>query len=91
MQQNVIAALFHCASSNDKHGQCPMGEDSCCFHQRALHEGKQPKEKYAGLPQNVLNTVKPVFLDLCKKELLKKCLHGKTQNANESFSGMIWL
>ena len=21
---------------------------------------------------------------------LKKCLHGKTQNANESFNGMIW-
>ena len=23
-------------------------------------------------------------------ELLKKCLHGKTQNANESCNGMIW-
>ena len=21
---------------------------------------------------------------------LKKCLHGKTQNVNESFNGMIW-
>ena len=22
--------------------------------------------------------------------MLKKCLHGKTQNADESFNGMIW-
>ena len=24
------------------------------------------------------------------EELLKKCLHGKTQNNNESFNGVIW-
>lgn len=38
----------------------------------------------------MLNKVKPVYADLCTDELLKKCLHGKTQNANESFNGMIW-
>ena len=29
-------------------------------------------------------------MDLCKPENLAKCLHGRTQNANESFNGMIW-
>ena len=32
----------------------------------------------------------PIYHALPKPELLKKCLHGKTQNANESFNGMIW-
>lgn len=29
-------------------------------------------------------------MELCHDELLKKCLHGKTQNANESINGVIW-
>ncbi|GFW45996.1 uncharacterized protein TNCV_3276141 [Trichonephila clavipes] len=34
MQKNVIAALYHCASSDKKpmHGQCPIGKENwCCF------------------------------------------------------------
>lgn len=34
--------------------------------------------------------MKPTYLELCSNELLKKCLHGKTQNANECFNGIIW-
>ncbi|GFU86786.1 uncharacterized protein TNCV_477731 [Trichonephila clavipes] len=29
-------------------------------------------------------------MKLCDKDLLNKCLHGKTQNANESFNGILW-
>ena len=28
---------------------------------------------------------------MSKEELLKRCSHGKTQNANESFNNIIWL
>lgn len=93
MQQNVIAALFHCASNTKKpmHGQCPIGNDSWCYYQRALAQGKtRVKEKYSGLPNDVLNIIKPVYLELCSSDLLKKCLHGKTQNANECFNGVVW-
>ncbi|GFU64582.1 CCHC-type domain-containing protein [Trichonephila clavipes] len=85
LQQNVIAALFHCSSSVEKpmHGQCPIGKDSSCYYQRALSCGKKPNEKYKGLSNEVLNTIKPTYLELCMKELLTKCLHGKTQNSNE--------
>ncbi|GFW14588.1 uncharacterized protein TNCV_2359121 [Trichonephila clavipes] len=31
-----------------------------------------------------------VFRDLTEKDLLKKCLHGRTQNPNESFNKCIW-
>ncbi len=92
MQQNVIAVLFHCASNEEypMHGQCPLGKDSWCFHQRALSKGETPKQMYKGLPKNILAAVKPVYMKLCSRELLSKCLHGKTQNANESFNGNIW-
>jgi len=92
MQQNVIAALFHCASNSKKsmHGQCPIGSDSWCFYQRSLACKSTAEEKYAGLPNNILNVVKPVYLELCSRELLSKCLHGKTQNSNEIFNGVIW-
>ncbi|GFT52296.1 uncharacterized protein TNCV_1065221 [Trichonephila clavipes] len=92
LQQNVIAALFHCSSSVEKpmHGQCPIGKDSLCYYQRALSCGKKPNEKYKGLSNEVLNTIKPTYLELCTKELLTKCLHGKTQNSNECLNGVIW-
>lgn len=43
-----------------------------------------------GFSTDILNKVKPVYADLCSDELLTKCLHGKTQNANECFNGMLW-
>ncbi|GFX36987.1 uncharacterized protein TNCV_1174891 [Trichonephila clavipes] len=72
------------------HGQCPIGKDSWCYYQRALSCGKKPKEKYKGLSNEVLNMIKPTYLELCTKELLTKCLHGKTQNSNECLNGVIW-
>ncbi|GFW55179.1 uncharacterized protein TNCV_115651 [Trichonephila clavipes] len=91
LQQNVIA-LFHCSSSVEKpmHGQCPIGKDSWCYYQRALSCGKSQTKKYKGLSNEVLNTIKPTYLELCTKELLTKCLHGKTQNSNECLNGVIW-
>ncbi|GFT23979.1 uncharacterized protein TNCV_2062651 [Trichonephila clavipes] len=62
-------ALFHCSSSVEKpmHGQCPIGKDSWCYYQRALSCGKKPKEKYKGLSNEVLNMIKPTYLELCTK------------------------
>ena len=31
-----------------------------------------------------------IFDRLRDDELLRKCLHGKTQNVNESFNGIVW-
>ena len=43
-----------------------------------------------GLPLEVSTQIKPVYARLSDKELLRKCLDGKTQNQNEAFNGMIW-
>ena len=32
----------------------------------------------------------PIDMELLSDELLSKCLHGKTQNQNESFNATIW-
>lgn len=37
-----------------------------------------------------MEEVRPTFEDLSDEKLLKRCLHGKTQNPNESLNGVIW-
>ena len=37
-----------------------------------------------------MNEIKPVFQDLSDVKMLHKCLHGMTQNCNESFNQLIW-
>ena len=42
------------------------------------------------LPDFVLEEIKSVFEDLSDDRLLKKCLHGGTQNAKEAFHHLVW-
>ncbi|KAJ8891761.1 hypothetical protein PR048_004314 [Dryococelus australis] len=42
------------------------------------------------LPRVMVDEMKPIFSDLSESELLKKCLHGRTQNPNESVNNVIW-
>jgi len=39
---------------------------------------------------DVIKHVKPIFASLSSEELLADCLHGRTQNQNESFNGTVW-
>ncbi|GFW86558.1 uncharacterized protein TNCV_4333421 [Trichonephila clavipes] len=91
MQSVVIAAFYHCCSSTKKpmHGQCPTGTDSWCKFQKAKGLGKIFTAKAPGLPQNILNIVKPHYFKLCDQKPLEKCLHRLTQNANEGFNGVL--
>ena len=42
------------------------------------------------LPVCIKDILEPIFRDLSKDDLLSKCFHGKTQNANESFNQVLW-
>ncbi|GFX45160.1 uncharacterized protein TNCV_3432081 [Trichonephila clavipes] len=42
------------------------------------------------LPAAVVEAISPIFRNLSDPELLKKCLHGNTQNPNESINNVIW-
>lgn len=77
-KQTTLASLFHCSSTNmhPRHGLCPLGPQSWCGYRRVA-------------ANDVLNTVKTVYNDLCSNELLIKCLHGKTQNANGCFNDLV--
>ncbi|KAK6968219.1 hypothetical protein BgiMline_028081 [Biomphalaria glabrata] len=41
------------------------------------------------LPKYITDAMKPIFEKLTSDVLLQKCLHGGTQNANESFHNLI--
>ncbi|GFX73789.1 uncharacterized protein TNCV_4291051 [Trichonephila clavipes] len=88
----AIWAIFLPKLSTDEypqHGFCPIGEDSWCGFKKAEASGKSYKHKNS-LPVAVVEAMHPIFRDLSHPDLLKKCLHGKTQNPNESFHNVIW-
>ncbi|ELU15012.1 hypothetical protein CAPTEDRAFT_207745 [Capitella teleta] len=58
-----------------------------CLDWCASKQGKPVKNV---LPKFVVDAIKPVFEALTKDDLLKKCLHGGSQNPNESFHHLIW-
>jgi hypothetical protein len=93
MESGVCAVLFHVASSKDHNwhaAYCPPGKDSWCRFQKDISLGTSTHKHGAGLPMEIIKHVKPVFNELSQKSLLEKCLHGKTQNQNESYNSLIW-
>ena len=92
MESDVLASLWHCASNDKKplHTHCPDGKESWCDYKRDKANKTSTYKHSKGLPLDVSLQMKPVYARFSDKELLRKCLDGKTQNQNESFNGMIW-
>jgi len=88
MKKAIHASFLHCASSEgrDLHTHCPTGPSSWCGYKRDRNSFKHGP----GLPDAVIAKVKPVYQRLSEDSLLEKCLHGKTQNQNETTNGMVW-
>ena len=84
MKSNIFASLFHCASSSRRnlHNHCPKGADSWCRFQQHKVNGTNKYKPGPGLQDSVIAKVKPIYARLTSDDLLKKCLDGKTQNAN---------
>lgn len=83
MRSAVWATFFHIS---DNHGLCPSGENSWCKANNP-HKVLNPQSL---LPKAICAEIKPIYRDLANTDLLQKCLHGKTQNANESLNMVIW-
>ena len=90
MKSAVAAVLFHVASTdaNPWHDHCPDGADSWCRYKIDIGTNECVHGK--GLTMEIIKHVKPIVHDLQNDSLLSKCLHGKTQNQNESFNSTIW-
>lgn len=93
MKKSILASLFHVASSetNVWHDHCPTTPDTWCLYNRDKINSTKTYKPGVGLPKKiVLEYLKPIYAELSSDVLLKKCLHGMTQNANESFNALIW-
>lgn len=88
MQRAIMASFYHLASTDDNpnHSFCPVGPDSWCQY---YADGVDYKHKH-GLPEVIIELLEPIYDDLSDPELLGRCLHGKTQNPNESINKTIW-
>lgn len=61
-----------------------------CTDSWCKYNAKKDYDHKHSLPAAVIDAIKPIFRDLSQPELLQKCLHGKTQNPNESVNNLIW-
>ena len=86
MASAILASLYHVS---DYHAGCPKTADSWCLYQRDKVNGTNYYKSKGALPVEG-SAILPIYNDLTKPEILSRCLHGKTQNANECFNGVIW-
>ena len=101
MKKGVASILFHCSEFKHENGEpnyekrykyCSTGKKSWCVFQRDKCTGKTNYKPKINIPEAVRKVIKPIFShsDLGADTLLGKCLHGLTQNVNESFNQIIW-
>lgn len=93
MKKSIAAILFHLSENKNiesRHKFCPRTADSWCKYQSDKITGKDTYKDKVNLPTAIKEVMEPIFKDLSDDSLLKKCLHGQTQNANEALNKMIW-
>ncbi|GFV28745.1 uncharacterized protein TNCV_3986951 [Trichonephila clavipes] len=83
MKTSILATLFHCMSTDAKpmHSKCPEGKLSWCFYNRAKTDNKvsdSHKSMKTKLPEEVVAKIIPVYQRLATKEILLRCVSGKT-------------
>ena len=86
IQDAILASMFHVASSD----YCPKTPDSWCQYQLDAINKTNLYTPGAGISEDIIFAIKPMYADLTKADILQKCLHGLTQNPNESFNSTIW-
>ena len=92
MKRAVAAVLCHVAAPKGEdffHDHCPDGGDSWCRFKADKANSTKIYIGGAGISKDVYARIKPKFEELADEGLLKKCLHGKTQNQSENFNN-IW-
>lgn len=89
--RKAVWAIYHHSISTDeepKHFLCPPPPETWCKFRKAEAENKIYKHR--PIPKAVMEAIRPIFKDLSHPTLLRRCLHGKTQNVNESFNNVVW-
>ena len=73
----------------ERHKFFPRSSDSWCVWQADQLTGESKYKAKLNLPMAIHTLLKPIFVDLSAESLLSKCLHGQTQNNNESINNVI--
>lgn len=66
------------------------GDHSSCPEWCPSRRGDMDAANKHKLPAFICKLMQPVFERLSSQDLLERCVHGGTQNANESFHHIIW-
>ena len=93
MKKSIGAILWHCTNFKDKvfrHRFCPPGADSWCGFKKDEANETKNYQSHINIPEWIHQIIRPTFMSLADETLLSKCLHGQTQNANESINQVIW-
>lgn len=96
MRQAITAIVDHASSTDDDHhhDNCPKGEDSWCFFQKAQARGLPPGSHADNigtpLTKVVAAHIRPTLERMSSDDLLSRCVLQTTQNANESAHAVIW-
>ena len=74
-----------------RHQYCPRTADSWHKYQSDKITGKNTYLEMITIDKAVSDVIAPIFFhnDLGSEVLLSKCLHGETQNVNESLNNLI--
>ena len=94
--RKTVSAVLHHSTKNDdmdkRHQYCPRTADSWCKYQSDKITGKNTYLEMITIDKAVSDVIAPIFFhnDLGSEVLLSKCLHGETQNVNESLNNLIW-
>jgi hypothetical protein len=91
MENAVWATYLHKMSTDDnaQHHLCPEGNESWCKYNK-YKDNNISYHHTKSLPMAVMLEIEPIYEDLTQQKLLERCLHGRTQNPNESFNNCIW-
>ena len=85
MADAIWSSFLH-VSSNEKHQYHSLCDKTWCQYRRDKANNTNLFKHGPGLPNELVDLVKAIYMNLIKHEELSKCLRGKTQNQNESFN-----
>ena len=90
MKSAVWAGFLHIASSKNRMLPNPVSQAKTVGYQSYVANKTEFFKHGPGLSDTVIKHIKPILVQLSNDSLLQKCIHGKTQNQNESFKVTIW-
>jgi len=94
MKKAVAAVVQHSTSQANpefRHRFCPHAKDSWCKFQRDKLTGESTYKEHVNIDPAVAKVIEPVFssADRGSDDLIRKCLHGETQNVNEALNNIM--